>query len=229
MVSPSTCTQQAISALAPSSRRANTNHRFYNTTYTIFAASIILVYISQEASEVEIQPLLKLVTMAIEVLETMADDCVVAGQSAKFLQKALERAAATRHQKDSERLAGTLMSMSSSGNTPSHVGGQQQQHNHHHHHHHGGQGYQQTSNSGMLGGSAALTPAESDHGGGGGGGGGAAGGGAAPWMDPGMGMGISWMHCWAPVNLLESETMDFDLNMPFMGFEGSDISGSRPN
>lgn len=225
MVSPSTCTQQAISALAPSSRRANTNHRFYNTTYTIFAASIILVYISQEASEVEIQPLLKLVTMAIEVLETMADDCVVAGQSAKFLQKALERAAAARHQKDSERLAGTLMSMSSSGNTPSHVGGQQQ-HNHHHHHH-GGQGYQQTSNSGMLGGSAALTSAESDHGGGGGGG--AAGGGAAPWMDPGMGMGISWMHCWAPVNLLESETMDFDLNMPFMGFEGSDISGSRPN
>lgn len=49
--------------------------------------------------------------MAIEVLETMADECVVAGKSAKLLQKAMDADAATRHEKTSERLAVTLMSM----------------------------------------------------------------------------------------------------------------------
>lgn len=101
-------------------------YRFYNTTYTIFAASVILVYINQEASEVEIQPLLKLVSMAIEVLETMADECVVAGKSAKLLQKAMDTEAAMRHEKTSERLAATLMSMTGTGaaaSTPSDGGG----------------------------------------------------------------------------------------------------------
>ncbi|OHW97257.1 C6 transcription factor [Colletotrichum incanum] len=64
---------------------------FYNTTYTVFAASMILVYVTQEATEAEAQPLLKLVEMAIEILETM-DECVVALRSAKLLHKAIEKA-----------------------------------------------------------------------------------------------------------------------------------------
>lgn len=221
-------------------------NRFYNTTYTIFAASIILVYINQEASEVEIQPLLKLVTMAIEVLETMADECVVAGKSAKLLQKAMEKATMARHQRNSERIAGTLMSMTAATRHP------------HHHHQQGppgagpggcnsnsmaggGGGGGGGSNSGApMGIGPAMTPTESDHGGGGGGGGGGgvhnSGGGAAAhhhhghhqghgtpggWPDPSM--GINWMHAWAPVNLLDSDMIDFELGMPFMGFDSGDV------
>ncbi|GJD03588.1 C6 transcription factor [Colletotrichum higginsianum] len=65
--------------------------RFYNTTYTVFAASMILVYVTQEATEAEAPALLKLVAMAIEILETM-DECVVALRSAKLLHKAIEKA-----------------------------------------------------------------------------------------------------------------------------------------
>jgi hypothetical protein len=65
--------------------------RFYNTTYTVFAASIILVYVTQEASEGETAPLLKLVGMAVEILETM-DECVVAAKAAQMLRRAAERA-----------------------------------------------------------------------------------------------------------------------------------------
>lgn len=72
--------------------------------------------------------------------------------------------------------------------------------------------------------SAALTPAESDHGGGGVPSLGPVG--SGPWPDPNL--GINWMHCWAPVNLLDSDMLDFELGMPFMGFEGGDHLGSRP-
>jgi hypothetical protein len=65
--------------------------RFYNTTYTLFAASIILVYVMQEATEGEIPTLLRLVGKSIEILETM-DECVVASKAAKMLHRALERA-----------------------------------------------------------------------------------------------------------------------------------------
>ncbi|KAJ3456060.1 hypothetical protein MRS44_016083 [Fusarium solani] len=64
---------------------------FYNTTYTVFAASIILVYVAQEAVETEIQPLLRLVDMAVEILMIM-DECIVALQAAKLLQQAREKA-----------------------------------------------------------------------------------------------------------------------------------------
>ncbi|KAF6831652.1 C6 transcription factor [Colletotrichum musicola] len=64
---------------------------FYNTTYTVFAASMILVYVTQEATEPELQPLLRLVGMAVEILETM-DECVVALRSARLLHKAIEKA-----------------------------------------------------------------------------------------------------------------------------------------
>ncbi|KAH7158370.1 hypothetical protein DER46DRAFT_685421 [Fusarium sp. MPI-SDFR-AT-0072] len=73
---------------------------FYNTTYTVFAASIILVYMTQEAVESEMQPLLRLVDMAIEILMIM-DECVVALQAAKLLQGAREKAT----QKSSQALA----------------------------------------------------------------------------------------------------------------------------
>ena len=65
--------------------------RFYNCTYAVFAASMILVYVTQEAGEAQAHSLLKLVAMAIEILETM-DECVVALKAARLLQKAMEKA-----------------------------------------------------------------------------------------------------------------------------------------
>ena len=64
---------------------------YYNTTYTLFAVSILLVYIVQEASEAEKDSLWGYVEMSIEILETM-DDCVVARKAAKMIQRALARA-----------------------------------------------------------------------------------------------------------------------------------------
>lgn len=72
-------------------RHPLTGSRFYNTTYTVFAASVIVVYIMKEATEVEMDSLLRLVGMAIEILETM-DDCVVALKASRLLQRAMERA-----------------------------------------------------------------------------------------------------------------------------------------
>lgn len=162
---------------------------------------MILVYINQEASEVEVQPLLKLVSMSIEVLETMADECFVAGRSAKLLKKALEKAAAARHQKDSERLAGTLMSMSSSGSLhhPPHAVGAPP-----------GVAVGPGCETGgpPPNGQAVLTPAESEHDGNNG-----VLGPGGPWPDPNM--AFNWMHSWAPVNLMDNEMLDFDFSMPF--------------
>ncbi|KAH6638674.1 fungal-specific transcription factor domain-containing protein [Truncatella angustata] len=64
---------------------------YYNTTYTVFAASVILVYVMKEATETETEPLLKVVAMAIEILETM-DECVVALKAAKLMQKSIDKA-----------------------------------------------------------------------------------------------------------------------------------------
>lgn len=80
----------------------------------------------------------------------------------------------------------------------------------------------------------AMTPTESDHGGGGSasqhhhhGQGAHHHGtpGVGGWPDPTMGM--NWMHAWAPVNLLDSDMIDFELGMPFMGFDAGDAA--RPN
>ncbi|POS73531.1 hypothetical protein DHEL01_v208074 [Diaporthe helianthi] len=163
---------------------------FYNTTYTIFATSIILVYINQEASEAEMEPLIRLVYMAIEVLETMADECVVAGKSAKLLQKAMEKSAATRHERSSERLAATLMSMNGGDDPPAleAIG----------------------DSAGGNGPAAAATAGPSPEDG---------------FMDPMMAM--QWRHCWAPVNLLDSEVMDFDFGIPFMDFDERAIAGTE--
>ena len=69
----------------------NTIIRFYNTTYTLFAVSIILIYIMQEASASEKQSLFESVEMSIEILETM-NECVVAQKAAKMIRRALTRA-----------------------------------------------------------------------------------------------------------------------------------------
>ncbi|KAE8326305.1 fungal-specific transcription factor domain-containing protein [Aspergillus sergii] len=61
---------------------------FYNTTYTIFAASIILVYIFQAPPESEYDALSRQVETAIEILETM-EESVVAAKAAKLIQTAL--------------------------------------------------------------------------------------------------------------------------------------------
>lgn len=178
--------------------------------------------------------------MSIEVLETMADECIVAGKSAKLLSKATEKATAARHQRNSERIAGTLMSMTAAtGHTP---------HSHHAYHHPpqqrqglvmagggSGGGGGASSSDAPLGIGPAMTPAESDHGGSAGpsSGGGAAHHhqghhddghgtpGASGWPDPTM--GINWMHAWAPVNLMDSDMIDFELGMPFMGFDTGDV------
>lgn len=69
--------------------------RYYNTTYTLFAVSIILVYLVQEASEAEKQSLYVFVEMSIEILETM-DDCIVANKAAKMIRRTLARARESR-------------------------------------------------------------------------------------------------------------------------------------
>ncbi|KAK2606862.1 hypothetical protein N8I77_005585 [Diaporthe amygdali] len=159
---------------------------FYNTTYTIFATSIILVYINQEASEAEIEPLLRLVHMAIEVLETMADECVVAGKSAKLLQRAMEKSSAARHEKSSERLAATLLSMNGGG-VGEHPG------------------------AALDPGGRPVAAAGVDDG--------------DQFADPMVTM--QWRHCWAPVNLLDSEVMDFDFGIPFMDFDERAMHGTE--
>jgi hypothetical protein len=68
-------------------------NRFYNTTYIVFAASIILVYILQQSTDrsaAAIRPWLRLVYMSVEVLETM-DECVVAINAASILTNVLRR------------------------------------------------------------------------------------------------------------------------------------------
>ncbi|KAF3022171.1 hypothetical protein E8E15_003034 [Penicillium rubens] len=66
---------------------------FYNVTYTVFAASIILIYLAQEAIPTEAQPLLRLIDMAIEILLIM-DECAFALEAAKLLRRAKEKAEA---------------------------------------------------------------------------------------------------------------------------------------
>ncbi|KAJ5814626.1 C6 transcription factor [Penicillium riverlandense] len=72
---------------------------FYNTTYIIFAASMILVYIFQAAEETELNALFRLVEMAIEILEIM-EESVVAAKAAKLIQRALSRAQQTTSKLD---------------------------------------------------------------------------------------------------------------------------------
>jgi hypothetical protein len=66
-------------------------NRFYNTTYTLFAASVILVYIMQDTSAISRELLLRHIEMSIEILESM-DECIVAKKAAKMIQRALNRA-----------------------------------------------------------------------------------------------------------------------------------------
>ena len=66
--------------------------RFYNTTYTVFAASVVLLYITQgSARHEEVRSLFELVNMAVEILESM-DECVVALEAARMLRSAREKA-----------------------------------------------------------------------------------------------------------------------------------------
>lgn len=152
------------------------------------------MYINQEASEAEIEALLRLVHMAIEVLETMADECVVAGKSAKLLQKAMEKSAAARHERSSERLAATLMSTNGGGDPPvldpAAAGG---------------------VGNGPANANAAAAGVATDDG----------------FADPMIAM--QWRHCWAPVNLLDSEVMDFDFGIPFMDFDERAMTGTEPS
>ncbi|KAL6230897.1 fungal-specific transcription factor domain-containing protein [Aspergillus navahoensis] len=64
---------------------------FYNTTYTIFAASTILVYLFQAPREGEYDALFRQIETAIEILETM-EESVVAAKAARLIQTALTSA-----------------------------------------------------------------------------------------------------------------------------------------
>ncbi|PSR77317.1 hypothetical protein BD289DRAFT_377888 [Coniella lustricola] len=172
---------------------------FYNTTYTIFAASVILVYVNQEFSHAEVQSLFQYINMAIEILQSMAEDCVVAGKSAQLLQKALDRALAIHHQRDSERLAGTLMSMA-------------------------GRPHEDRQPIPRAAPVMQMDPLYNSHASEASRGHGSLDSGG-PWLDPEM--NINWMHCWAPVSLLDNDMLDTDLNLPFMGFEGA-VPGQNP-
>lgn len=58
----------------------------------MFAASVVLLYITQgSASREEVQSLFELVNMAVEILETM-EECVVALKAARLLRSAREKA-----------------------------------------------------------------------------------------------------------------------------------------
>ncbi|KAK4947786.1 hypothetical protein LTR10_013294 [Elasticomyces elasticus] len=59
---------------------------WYNTTYTLYAASIILGYFNRIASQSERAELLQLITMSIEVLDAMEEN-VVARKAARLLQR----------------------------------------------------------------------------------------------------------------------------------------------
>lgn len=69
------------------------NHVFfrswwYNTTYILYAASIVLSYATQSAPSGEKPELFKLIDMAVEVLEAM-DECFVASKAGEMIKQAL--------------------------------------------------------------------------------------------------------------------------------------------
>lgn len=68
-----------------------TSNRFYNTTYTLFAVSITLIYTVYEATAAEKPGLFQWVDMAISILDTM-EKCVVAKKAATLIRRAVERA-----------------------------------------------------------------------------------------------------------------------------------------
>jgi hypothetical protein len=73
----------AIRHLHPNTK----TNRFYNVTYTVFAASTIFMYLRQEANPTQAHDLLRLIDMAVEILIIM-DESVVAQQVAKLLRDA---------------------------------------------------------------------------------------------------------------------------------------------
>ena len=68
-----------------------TSNRFYNTTYTLFAVSITLIYTVYEATAAEKPALFQWVDMAIIILDTM-EECVVAKKAATLIRRAIDRA-----------------------------------------------------------------------------------------------------------------------------------------
>ncbi|KAB5511332.1 hypothetical protein GE09DRAFT_1232662 [Coniochaeta sp. 2T2.1] len=68
--------------------------KFYNTTYIVFASSMILLYMAQAAgcnsSSSDLQSLSRYVEMAVEILEVM-DESVIAVKLADMIKRALKR------------------------------------------------------------------------------------------------------------------------------------------
>ena len=91
-------------------KSTNCVNRFYNATYTVFAASVVLLYITQGiAVNDELPPLFELVDMAVEILESM-EESVVALKAAKLLRRAKDKAVSRREPGDAATLGGSIFS-----------------------------------------------------------------------------------------------------------------------
>lgn len=69
-------------------------HRWYNTTYVMFAASSLLLYVTRVRTPTQCPPIVKSIEMAVEILEAM-DDSVVARKSADIVKQTLKEARGT--------------------------------------------------------------------------------------------------------------------------------------
>jgi hypothetical protein len=68
--------------------------RWYNTTYVMFAASSLLLYVTRVRTPTQCPPIVKSIEMAVEILEAM-DDSVVARKSADIVKQTLKEARGT--------------------------------------------------------------------------------------------------------------------------------------
>ncbi|EUC40259.1 hypothetical protein COCMIDRAFT_41389 [Bipolaris oryzae ATCC 44560] len=91
---------------------------FYNATYTVFAASVVLLYITQGAAvDDELPSLYGLVDMAVEILESM-DESVVALKAAKLLRRAKDKASGRQEPDNAAILSGDNSNDSPSRHEP---------------------------------------------------------------------------------------------------------------
>jgi len=69
-------------------------YRWYNTTYVMFAASSLLLYVTRVRTPTQCPLIVKNIEMAVEILEAM-DDSVVARKSADIVKQTLKEARGT--------------------------------------------------------------------------------------------------------------------------------------
>jgi hypothetical protein len=65
--------------------------RWYNTTYVMFAVSVLLLYVSRVRTPAQSPSVVKSIEMAVEILDAM-DESVVAQKSAEIIRHSLKEA-----------------------------------------------------------------------------------------------------------------------------------------